>query len=457
MEIRMKRMVLIAVVFSAGLSYLSSRGAGAGAAESGLDLRGKRVVEAVDYEYEIPYPGESRSITAGGLSGLWYAGEEDGMGIFYTVSDRGPQSRRIGSVPGDKPEDTRRNERIFDDPDFPTTVYKLGWNGEDVKTLDSFPLLMPDGKGGFRPATGIGQLDDDDASWHPNSTDSEGFNDYSEIPRDAFGIDAEAILLLSLPGVNNGRPVFVISDEYRPMIVFFDAETHRLVKRLVPANTNYSAIEYENGRGEVPEYTVKTLPAVYSQRRANRGLEALAYHSRDNLLYGFMQSPMSAGGKKSASELRRVIVIEPDSGKAVSEYVYLQSHGAEVDKIGDAVFNPRENRFVVIDRGSSGQYIVNFDFTEATNTLDIDWREAVGAAQPELLSRGELESALEKAGIRQPDQTTLHSLGTTSEHFESFDKPEGLALTSDALFINYDNDFLSMDGRPDNMITRFLF
>lgn len=348
-------------------------------------------MEAVDYEYEIPYPGESRSITAGGLSGLWYAGEEDGMGIFYTVSDRGPQSRRIGSVPGDKPEDTRRNERIFDDPDFPTTVYKLGWNGDDVKTLDSFPLLMPDGKGGFRPATGIGQLDDDNASWRPNSTDSEGFNDYSEIPRDAFGIDAEAILLLSLPGVNNGRPVFVISDEYRPMIAFFDAETHRLVKRLVPANTDYSGIEYENGRGEV------------------------------------------------------------------SEYVYLQSHGAEVDKIGDAVFNPRENRFVVIDRGSSGQYIVNFDFTEATNTLDIDWREAVGAAQPELLSRGELESALKKAGIRQPDQTTLHSLGTTSEHFESFDKPEGLALTSDALFINYDNDFLSMDGRPDNMMTRFSF
>ena len=248
-SIRMKRMVLIAVVFSAGLSYLSSRGAGAGAAESGLDLRGKRVVEAVDYEYEIPYPGESRSITAGGLSGLWYAGEEDGMGIFYTVSDRGPQSRRIGSVPGDKPEDTRRNERIFDDPDFPTTVYKLGWNGEDVKTLDSFSLLMPDGKGGFRPATGIGQLDDDDASWRPNSTDSEGFNDYSEIPRDAFGIDAEAILLLSLPGVNNGRPVFVISDEYRPMIAFFDAETHRLVKRLVPANTDYSGIEYERCRG----------------------------------------------------------------------------------------------------------------------------------------------------------------------------------------------------------------
>ena len=171
------------------------------------------------------------------------------------------------------------------------------------------------------------------------------------------------------------------------MIAFFDAETHRLVKRLVPANTDYSGIEYENGRGEVPEYTVKTLPAVYSQRRANRGLEALAYHSRDNLLYGFMQSPMSAGGKKSASELRRVIVIEPDSGKAVSEYVYLQSHGADVDKIGDAVFNPRENRFVVIDRGSSGQYIVNFDFTEATNTLDIDWREAVGAARTALTQR----------------------------------------------------------------------
>ena len=226
---------------------------------------------------------------------------------------------------------------------------------------------------------------------------ADGFNEYSVIPRDAFGIDAEAILLLSLRGVNDGRPVFVISDEYRPMIAYFDAETGRLVQRLVPADTDYSAIDYEHGRGEVSGYTVKTLPAIYSQRRGNRRLEALASDSRENLIYGFMQSPMSVGGNKSASELRRVIAVAPDSGRVTAEYVYLQANGAKVDKIGDAVFNPHDHRCVVIDRGSTGQYLI------------------------------------------------------------SFDKPEGIALVPDGLVINFDNDVLSVAGRPDNMMTHLVF
>ena len=425
--------------------------------EVGIDFGDTSLVETVDYEYELPYPGASDAITAGGLSGLWYAGDEGGMRILYTVSDRGPQARRIGSVLGDNPEDSRKNERIFDDPKFPTTVYKLALEEGRARTLDCFPLLMPDGTGGFRPATGIGQLHSDDGAWSPAGVGADGFNEYSQIPRDAFGIDAEAILLLSLSGVNDGRPVFVISDEYRPMIAYFDAETGRLVQRLVPMDTDYSAIDYEHGRGEVSGYTVKTLPAIYSQRRANRGLEALAYDSRENLIYGFMQSPMSVGGSKSASQLRRVIAVVPDSGRVTAEYVYLQAHGAKVDKIGDAVFNPQDHRFVVIDRGSTGQYLMSFDFAEATNTLGLDWRQAIGVAQPELLPRDELEPALAKAGVRQVEQTLLHDLSTTSRYLESFDKPEGIALVPDGLIINFDNDFLSVAGRPDNMMTHLVF
>lgn len=226
-----------------------------------------------------------------------------------------PFGDEIHTVPGDNPEDSRKNERIFDDPKFPTTVYKPALEEGRARTLDCFPLLMPDGTGGFRPATGIGQLDSDDGAWSPAGVGADGFNEYSQIPRDAFGIDAE---------------------------------TGRLVQRLVPADTDYSAIDYEHGRDEV-------------------------------------------------SELRRVIAVEPDSGRVTAEYVCLQANGAKVDKIGDAVFNPHDYRFVVIDSGSTGQYLI------------------------------------------------------------SFDKPEGIALVPDGLIINFDNDVLSVAGRPDNMMTHLVF
>ena len=210
----MRTVILCTIVCSVCLSPVFARAQ----TEVGIDFGDTSLVETVDYEYELPYPGASDAITAGGLSGLWYAGDEGGMRILYTVSDRGPQARRIGSVPGDNPEDSRKNERIFDDPKFPTTVYKLALKEGRARTLDFFPLLMPNGTGGFRPATGIGQLDSDDGAWSPAGVGTDGFNEYSQISRDTFGIDAE---------------------------------TGRLVQRLVPTDTDYSTIDYEHGRGEV--------------------------------------------------------------------------------------------------------------------------------------------------------------------------------------------------------------
>ena len=39
----------------------------------------------------------------------------------------------------------------------------------------------------------------------------------------------------------------------------------------------------------------------------------------------------------------------------------------------------------------------------------------------------------------------------------SFDKPEGIALVPDGLIINFDNDVLSVAGRPDNMMMYLVF
>ena len=42
----------------------------------------------------------------------------------------------------------------------------------------------------------------------------------------------------------------------------------------MPEGSDYSAISYEPGRGDVAEFTKATLPEVYLERRGSRGFEA---------------------------------------------------------------------------------------------------------------------------------------------------------------------------------------
>ncbi|MEC8442088.1 MAG: hypothetical protein VXZ59_07205 [Cyanobacteriota bacterium] len=44
----------------------------------------------------------------------------------------------------------------------------------------------------------------------------DGNGCYAPVPADAVGMDPEGVLRLSIDGLNDGSPVFAISDEYRP-------------------------------------------------------------------------------------------------------------------------------------------------------------------------------------------------------------------------------------------------
>ena len=54
--------------------------------------------------------------------------------------------------------------------------------------------------------------------------------------------------------------MFAISDEYRPQMSIHDAKTGNLIHRIVPKGSSYKSYGYEEGRGEVKEFTKKTLP-----------------------------------------------------------------------------------------------------------------------------------------------------------------------------------------------------
>ncbi|WP_292000935.1 alkaline phosphatase [Chlorobium sp.] len=418
---------------------------------AGLKDWGLGTPEATSYEFSIDYPGQrpdfdgddqvdDGEVVAGGLSGLWYNGIEtiggDEYEIYYAITDRGPQAASIGDRDGDNPADPNMKGKIFDDPDYPITIYKLGKVDGKVVQLDSTTLKVPDGEGGFRNATGISMLDRNDKPFALTGTDTNGFNVYTEIPKDQFGLDTESVACITIDGLNGGNPVFAVTDEYGPQIAFFDAATGNLIQRIVPSGTAFESAS-NIGYADIPEYTIESLPEIYSKIQNNRGFEAMAWNSDDGLLYAFVQSPLKidAGAENAFT---RIIAVDPMTGEVKHEYYYMMTGEDGQDKIGDAVYDASEGVFYVIERDSgveatSNKTVFRVDLSEATDMLDAG-DDIVYASKIEVLN--------------------IPSLGIDPR----FDKSEGLALKEDGtLVVAYDNDFLHVDGRPDNMLTEISF
>ncbi|MDT9547503.1 MAG: esterase-like activity of phytase family protein [Chlorobium phaeovibrioides] len=448
---------------------------------AGMKDWGLGTPEAESYAFSITYPGErpdfdndgkvdDGEVTAGGLSGLWYDGKEtiDGVeyDIYYSISDRGPQAASIGERDGDNPSDPAKGGKIFDDPDFPITIYKLGKADGEVVELGSTTLKVPDGSDGFRNATGIGMLDRNDAAYELTGVDADGYNTYGLIGKDQFGLDTESVLRIKIDGLNSGNPVFAIADEYGPQIAIFDAATGNMIKRIVPSLTDFAGAS-NISHADIPAYTLETLPSAYSTIFNNRGFEGMAFNSDDGLLYAFIQSPLRPKGYENL-EVTRIVAVDPLTGEAKHEYLYALSGEAGQDKIGDAVYNAEKGVFYVIERDSSTTSIANksifeVDLSNATDVLDYtnetnekSWDAILDVDQPEFADVESLADALagEVRFAYKNEVLNIPSLGIDPR----FDKAEGLALKDDgSIVVAFDNDFIHVDGRPDNMLVEISF
>jgi len=442
--------------------------------------------EAKNLSFTLTYPGsrpdfnsnnniDVGEVTSGGISGAWYGGIENGSDIYYAITDRGPQAQDIGTRVTDNLNDPNKGQKIFDDPSFPITVYKLAKDSAGLRELSSVTLKVPDGNGSFRPSTGIGALPSHDKAFSKVGIDSNGKTSYAEVPRDAFGLDSESVNLITVPGLNSDRPMFAVADEYFPQIALFDQISGNLVQRFVPSGTDFSSQVYNPGRGDVSTFTKQTLPAIYGSRWVNRGFEGMAYNSRDNLLYAFIQSPIRPIGFQN-TEFIRIIAINPLTGIPQAEYLHqLTAFDTLVDKIGDAVFDSRTGRFLIIERDSSAtvsanKSVIEIDLSGATNVLPLtlgtgntNWNSLIGVAQPELLTKStatngySIADALLAKGIRMANRVELFNIPSVGGD-PRFDKPEGLALKPDGTMMVFnDNDFVSVVNRPDNLAVEIRF
>jgi hypothetical protein len=143
-----------------------------------------------------------------------------------------------------------------------------------------------------------------------------------------------------------------------------------LIARYVPEGSNSEEAGVAVGE--------EALPAIYAQRRANRGFEAVA--RRDGILYAFIQStldnPDDAEDRASkAANLVRILAFDTSAGQTVGEYFY-RLDGGDVELIADAVAAP-DGSLLVMERdedagAAAEKRIYRIDIDAATNFLGYD-------------------------------------------------------------------------------------
>ncbi len=332
---------------------------------------------------------EDRDLLLGGLSGLWFSSSESSGDdlVFYTVPDRGPQAD-----PSDINAAHDGNERPHVlGMSYQAKIYKYTSNEDDEEFTglpEELPLFDPSGQ----PIRGLPNDSGLDAGEYPVDL-SGNFLQWNPLDGDFEGIAADP----------DGSSFWLV-DEYRPAIYQFDVRSGQtdcpsaggpddrcgvLANRFVPqgtraASTDGASMSVLNG---VVGTGGETLPARYLDRRANRGFEAVAIDPAQEVLYAFIQSPLNHPDSASASgsDVVRILAVDIDEsggtfGQPVAEYVYLlegNDVGSKTDKIGDAVYDPVEGIFYVIERDSgftadAKKYLFRVDLRGATNTLELD-------------------------------------------------------------------------------------
>lgn len=378
-----------------------------------------------------------QTIQLGGFSGLWFEGYgADATRLrFLTHPDRGPNA---------EPSTLRgAPRRPFALPNYQAEVVRFELNTVTgaYTILDRVKLTRPDG---VTPISGRPNLQA--AGQGIAYTDEFGVDLLgNDIPNDPFGADLEGIVVAA-------DGTWWLVDEYRPAIYHF-LPNGTMAARYIPSGTAAAV-------GAAPgTYGTEALPAVYGQRRNNRGFEAVALEG--DILYAFIQSPIdnpdvANDANSRASGFTRILAFNTVTKTVVGDYLYpMFETSFGCDKIGDAV-SLGNGRFHVVERDDATglrarKYIFEIDLKGATNLV---------VTPPTLPPGRTIESLrwneLSTYGIKPVYK--MQAVYLPGAGYGDFDKVEGLAKIDDSTFalIN-DNDFgvggSTLPSPPTGLIT----
>ena len=400
-----------------------------------LSVRQDQVFTNVtNYDFtNLPTLGTTSSgqeIDLGGFSGLYFQGLADNGNLkFVTNTDRGPNGDPTGA------------NRPFYLPNFQPEIvsFELNRATGQITITNRTGLFRPDGT---TPLTGLPNLQagaNGTAYTDEIAVDLNG----NVLPNDPLGADLEGIAVAA-----NGD--YWMVDEYRPAIYHFDVNG-KLLDRFIPRGTATAP----NPDAPAGSFGTEALPAVYAQRRNNRGFEAVALEG--NKLYAFIQSaidnPDNAGDTTSRNSRNlRILEFDTVSKAVIGEYIYLldsisASGNAKTDKLGDAV-SLGNGKFAVVERddlatSASNKLIYQIDLGAATNIYNASFTFPAGKTAIEQLTPAELASA----GINVVSKSLIANAAQYG--YTGVEKLEGLALIGpNQLALINDNDFNVSGNTP---------
>lgn len=318
------------------------------------------------------------------------------------MTDRGPND-----------DGKAKGEKIFPVPAFTPAIVRARLANEEIEVLEVITLK----DGSENPITGL-----------PNGKGDELALDVSGkvLPFHPSGMDAEAMQLLP-----DGR--FLVGEEYAPSVAVIDRDGRVLV-RYVPEGVELPGAGYP---------VTPILPAVFKQRRANRGIENLAVSPDGKTAWVILQSPLGDPKDKRYANTRMVRAVRVDIGdplaaKVTGMFLLEQSPVSEYPrsskqsdlKYSDAVCLD-ENRLLLLERAEKQFRLIRADMSKATNLLGTTHASSLEAE----------EKGPEKLGLRMAEADRVMDSGALIFSIDT-DKMEGLAvLGPHRVAIANDNEF----------------
>lgn len=265
-------------------------------------------VEATVQEFRLPLDvvdfsdGSTKravlDITVGIGSGA-FRHRADPPGVFYTVSDRGPnincdEDKEIIEA------DLCGSGRVFPVPTFTPSIYRFETSPDGGYVLADVIRIKD------RAGVGITGI--------PNPltvTDTEAAytRTGSALAFDPGGLDPEGLVRLA-----DGS--FWLAEEYAPSLVHVRA-TGEVIERVLPAGleTDLQAASYD---------LRSALPAIVAKRKLNRGFESLAISPQEDFLYFIVESALANPDSDAHKRSRNVRLFKMAlaSGEIVGEYLY---------------------------------------------------------------------------------------------------------------------------------------
>ncbi|MCE0495832.1 esterase-like activity of phytase family protein [Vibrio salinus] len=383
-----------------------------------------QAAELTAHEFTIPLDTfntpHALNLSVGVGSGAYHRpGDPDN--VIYTITDRGPNipCKKAEKLIGEK---LCAKGKIFPDPNFSPSIYKLKVTDNGVKILQRIQIKTSK----KISVTGISTPETESAF---NLKGQKLFDDPN-------GVDSEAL-------VRTKRGDFYISDEYGPSILHLSADG-TVIERWIPEGTQ--------PRFAGANYPVRArLPSILAKRHLNRGIESISLSPDEQFLYFAMQSPLDNPDVSTYKTSRniRLFKVKRTSGAIIGEYIYHLDTPETFRKDNEKKAR-KQSDVKISDMVSNGQdkLIVLERISKTTKFYQIDLKSGIKIAR-------KWDNTSTSPSLEQEETLPVlkKALILTTDNIDNApDKIEGVAYVNPKLwYLTNDNDF-GIEGQPSYVV-----